>query len=98
MGKSGLRLLPAAFVFLLLLVAGCGAVSSGSGTSALVISAQQASIDTTLTDKLTARLASGSPANVTWSIVAGQNDAGLGQGTISANGLYIPPTVLAQDQ
>jgi len=98
MGKSGLRLLPAAAVFLLLLVAGCGAVSSGSGTSALLISGQQASIDTTLTDRLTAKLASGGPANVTWSIVAGQNDPGLGQGTISANGVYLPPTVLSQDQ
>jgi hypothetical protein len=98
MGKSGLNLLPAASVSLLLLVAGCGAVSSGSGTSALLISAQQASIDTTLTDKLTARLASGGPANVTWSVVAGQNDASLGQGTINANGLYIPPTLLSQDQ
>jgi hypothetical protein len=98
MGKSGLR--AAASVFLLLLAAGCGAVSSSSsaGTSTLLISAQQASIDTTLTDKLTAKLASGSPANVTWSIVAGQNDAGLGQGTISANGVYLPPPLLSQDQ
>jgi hypothetical protein len=98
MGKSGLKLLPAASVFSLLLAAGCGAVSSGSGTSALLISAQQTGIDTTLQDRLTAKLASGGPANVTWSIVAGQNDPALGQGTIGANGVYLPPTLLSQDQ
>ncbi len=33
-----------------------------------------------------------------WSIAAGQNNTGLGQGTISANGAYTPPPLLSRDQ
>ena len=90
MRKSGLTSLSvAATPFLLLLVAGCGAVSCPCGhraPGALVISAEKATIDTTPTDQLSARLASGASARVKWTIAGGQNDASLGQGTISANG------------
>jgi hypothetical protein len=93
-------ILSVAAPFLLLLLAGCGAVNatSGSGQGAMLIAAEKATLDTTTTDQLSARLASGAPANVTWSIVAGQNDASLGQGTISANGRYTPPQLLSRDQ
>jgi hypothetical protein len=93
-------ILSVAAPFLLLLLAGCGAVNatSGSGQGAMLIAAEKATLDTTTTDQLSARLASGVPANVTWSIVAGQNDATLGQGTISANGRYTPPQLLSRDQ
>src|ERR1700755_105669 len=80
MTKSAPRLLPLAAPFLLLLAAGCGAVGASPG--GLVIGAEKAAIDTTHTDQFTARLASGAPANVKWTIAGGQNDPSLGQGTI----------------
>ena len=100
MRQPGLTLLSIATPLLLLLVAGCGAVNAPAGSSpgALVISAEKATIDTTTTNQLSARLASGVSANVHWAIVAGQNDASLGQGTVSANGLYTPPPLLSRDQ
>jgi hypothetical protein len=100
MRKPGLKLLSIATPLLLLLVAGCGAVSAPAGSSpgALAISAEKATIDTTTNNQLSARLASGASANVHWAIVAGQNNASLGQGTISANGLYTPPPLLSRDQ
>jgi len=96
MPKSSLDLLPLAAPLLLLLVAGCGAVGASPG--GLVINADKATLDTTTTDQLSARLASGASATVKWTIAAGQNDASLGQGTISANGTYTPPPVLSRDQ
>jgi hypothetical protein len=96
MAKSALGLLPLAAPLLLLLAAGCGAVSASPG--GLVISAEKATLDTTHTDQFTARLASGATASVKWTIAAGQNDASLGQGTISANGAYTPPPLLSRDQ
>jgi hypothetical protein len=96
MTKSAPRLLPLAAPLLLLLAAGCGAVGARPG--GLVIGAEKASLDTTHTDQFTARLASGAPATVTWTIAGGQNDAVLGQGTISANGAYTPPPLLSRDQ
>ena len=100
MRKPGLTLLSVATPLLLLLVAGCGAVTAPAGSSpgGLVISAEKAAIDTTTTNQLSARMASGASASVTWAIVGGQNDASLGQGTISANGLYTPPPLLSRDQ
>jgi hypothetical protein len=96
MAKSALGLLPLAAPFLLLLAAGCGAVGASPG--GLVINAEKATLDTTTTDQFTARLASGAPASVKWTIAAGQNDASLGQGTINANGTYTPPPLLSRDQ
>src|ERR1700733_8960160 len=96
MAKSALGLLPLAAPFLLLLAAGCGAVGASPGS--LVINAERATLDTTHTDQFTARLASGAPASVKWTIPAGQNEASLGQGTISANGAYTPPPLLSRDQ
>jgi hypothetical protein len=100
MRKPGLTLLSVATPLLLLLVAGCGAVNAPAGSSpgALVISAEKPAIDTTTTNQLSARMASGASASVTWAIVGGQNAASLGQGTISTNGLYTPPPLLSQDQ
>jgi hypothetical protein len=100
MRKPGLKFLSAATPLLLLLVAGCGAVSApaGSNPGALVISAEKTTIDTAGTNQLSARSASGASASVTWSIVGGQNDASFGQGTISASGAYTPPPLLSRDQ
>ena len=96
MAKSALSLLPLTAPLLLLLAAGCGAVGASPG--GLVISAEKATLDTTRTDQLTARLGSGAPVSVKWTIAAGQNDASLGQGTITANGAYAPPPLLSRDQ
>jgi hypothetical protein len=96
MAKSALGLLPLAAPFLLLLAAGCGAIAASPG--GLVINAEKAALDTTHTDQFTARLPSGAPASVKWTIATGQNDASLGQGTISANGTYTPPPLLSRDQ
>jgi hypothetical protein len=100
MKNSHVGLLSAAAPLLLLLVAGCGAMNSpvGAATGELVVSAEKPTIDTTSTDQLTAKLTSGAAANVKWSIAGGQNDVGLGQGNISANGTYTPPALLARDQ
>jgi hypothetical protein len=100
MRTSRLKLLPLGPLFLLLLVAGCGAVSanSGAGSGPIHISAQKSTIDTTTTDQLNARLASGGSASVNWTVAGGQNDASFGQGAISANGTYTPPPLLSRDQ
>src|SRR3984957_16149083 len=100
MRKSRVQLLLLAAPFSLLLLAGCGAVSSaaGSGAGALVINAERAAIDTATTDQLTARIGSGGSASVKWTVASGQNAAPLGQGTISATGLYTPPSLLSRDQ
>jgi hypothetical protein len=98
-GKTALKLFLAT-PFLFLLIAGCGAMNSlgGSAPDGLVISAEKATIDTTTTEQLNARLSSGASASVKWTIAAGQNDSSLGQGTISASGAYTPPTLLSRDQ
>jgi hypothetical protein len=100
MRKPGLTLLSVATPLLLLLVAGCGAVTAPAGSSSggLVINAEKAAVDTTTTNQLSARMASGASASVTWAIAGGQNAASLGQGTISSNGLYTPPPLLSRDQ
>jgi hypothetical protein len=97
MRKSGLAvLLPS----LLALLAGCGAMNAPLGAmgSGLALNAEKPSLDTTTTDPLTARLSSGAPATVKWAITGGQNDPALGQGSISANGVYTPPPLLSRDQ
>jgi hypothetical protein len=100
MARDSQRILSVVAPFLLLLAAGCGAVNANSsaGQAALLITAEKATLDTTTTDQLSARLSSGVAANVTWSIVAGQNDPSLGQGTINAAGRYTPPQLLSRDQ
>src|ERR1700733_8144515 len=101
MRKSGIKLLLLAAPFSLPFLGGCGAVSSAAGSGGpggLVISAEKAAVDTATTDQLTARMGSGGPASVKWTVASGQNDAPLGQGTVSASGLYTPPPLLSRDQ
>ncbi len=84
---------------LLLLAAGCGAIQAPPAVNAntLAISAAAATLDTTTTDQLSARFGSGSPATVQWSIAGGQNAPSLGQGAVSASGVYTPPALLSRD-
>ena len=63
-----------------------------------MVSAAKPAIDTTTSDQLTARSASGTPATVKWTLAGGTNDPGLGQGAISQAGLYTPPALLSRDQ
>jgi hypothetical protein len=100
MRKTNLKLLFAATPFLLLWVAGCGAISSPVAASpgGLAIYAEKSALDTTTTDQLTARSTSGAGTSVAWTVAGGQNDTALGQGTINASGVYTPPPVLSRDQ
>src|ERR1700761_4476049 len=97
MRKPVLQLLAPA---LSLLVAGCGAVSSATSSTpgALAVTAAKSAIDTTNTDQLSARFFSGETASVKWSIASGENDPSLGQGSISAAGVYSPPALLSRDR
>ena len=93
-GGSFLPLLPVT-----LLLAGCGSIGSTGhvNTTGLVLRAARTSTDTGTTNQLSAMFASGTPAGVIWSIVDGQNDPSIGQGSIDANGLYTPPPLLSRD-
>ena len=99
MRNFSLRLLLSVAPITLLLASGCGAVSSASSRAqALVIRSDKDILDTTHTDQLTATFASGASAAVKWKISRGQNEAALGQGTITAAGKYAPPPLLSQDR
>jgi hypothetical protein len=99
MRKPGPALLSSLLPAALLILSGCGAVDLSRATgSGLVIEADRSALDTTVTDQLRARLSSGAPAAVKWSIAGGQNDRSLGQGSISQAGVYSPPSLLSRDQ
>ncbi len=92
--SSALLLIP-----LSLLLAGCGGMGSNErlSTNELVLRAARSTIDTGTTDQFSATLPNGAAANVNWSIVDGQNDPSIGQGSINASGLYTPPPLLSRD-
>lgn len=87
--------LPALFVFL----AGCGVGQFGtaSANGVFSVSASQAATTSNGQIQFSARLGSGDPASVTWSISGGDNASTLGEGHIDAAGLYSPPSALSQD-
>ncbi len=85
-----------------LLVAGCGGrVSAFSGAASdekPLIQAAASRIDTAATTQFRATLPDGEPAragSVEWSVSGG--DPTAGPGTISASGLYTPPSYLTED-
>jgi hypothetical protein len=94
----------------LLVVAGCagGSVSAGPSNATFSVAPGTTSIDTNCTgcngtnaqgaaaEQFTATLAGGGAATVTWSVSGG--DANSGPGTITAAGLYIPPSYLTADR
>jgi hypothetical protein len=96
--------LPVVFV-----LAGCGAggVTASPSNSAFSIAPGTAVFDTSCTgcnaaatsgaaaERFTATLASGGAAQVVWSVSGG--DSNSGPGTISASGLYTPPSYLTGD-
>jgi hypothetical protein len=84
-----------------LLIAGCAGGLSGyvsnpaNGAFSLVSSAHQ--ITTNGQVQLKAVTASGAAAAVKWTLVQGENDSAIGQGSVDASGLYIPPASLSRD-
>ncbi|WP_263356917.1 S1 family peptidase [Acidicapsa ligni] len=85
----------------ILAVAGCGGHVSASGTdiagaTRVSIHAATTQVDTSRTTQYSATLSTGEPAKVEWSVTGGDPTAGAG--SISANGLYTPPSYLTQDE
>lgn len=81
-----------------ILIAGCGGrVSAFSPTAqaSLSVHAAVTHLDTNKTTKLTASLDNGDPAQVDWTLSGG--DPRAGAGTISAEGVYTPPSYLTRD-
>jgi hypothetical protein len=82
-------------------VAGCGgrvtatSVNASTAATSLSIHATSDQIDTNRTSRLTATLANGEPAKVTWSLSGGDPNAGAG--SISRDGVYTPPSYLTKD-
>jgi hypothetical protein len=54
-------------------------------------------LDTNGQIQLKAVTAAGATAAVKWSVIRGENDPALGQGTIDARGIYTPPASLSRD-
>jgi len=81
-----------------MVVAGCGGRVSASGVTAessISIHAATTHLDTGKTTRLTASLDNGEPAQVEWTLSGG--DPRAGAGSISADGVYTPPSYLTRD-
>jgi hypothetical protein len=81
-----------------ILIAGCGGRVSAIGDAAasgLTIHAAVTHLDTNRKTRLTATTADGELAEVKWSISGG--DPAAGAGSISADGVYTPPSFLTRD-
>ena len=83
---------------LLVLVTGCGVGQFGatSASGAFTITAPSSSVSSNGQIRFGARTASGGPADVVWSVTGGENAPSLGEGRISAAGVYTPPSALSQ--
>jgi hypothetical protein len=85
----------------LLAVAGCaGSMSayvSNPANAAFSLAASSHTVTTNGQIQLKAVTASGSAAAVKWTVVRGENDRAIGQGTIDTHGLYTPPASLTRD-
>lgn len=82
---------------MVIVVAGCGGRVSASdvaGAIGLSIHASSERIDTNGTTRYSATLANGEAARVTWSVSGG--DPSSGAGSISAEGIYTPPSYLTE--
>jgi hypothetical protein len=86
---------------MLLAVAGCGGVAAKyvpSPVNAIFsVTPSARTITTNGQVEMKAVTAAGGAAAVRWSVAGGENDNGLGQGAIDANGIYTPPAALTQD-
>jgi hypothetical protein len=84
---------------LLLLLAGCGVgqYDSASTQGAFSIAASSSAINSNHQIQFSALASSGDAVPVVWSVAGGDNASSLGEGHISATGLYTPPAALSQD-
>ena len=101
------RMLAAAAVPVLVLLAGCGGSVSGGGSGGtLSVSPGTATIDTNCTgcnatsnsgvyEQFTATFSGGGSASVTWTVSGG--DSYYGPGSITSAGQYSPPFALVAD-
>lgn len=83
--------------FVILIVAGCGSVNGIGGepsSGGLSILPGTATISTNASLQFSVSSSSGNPGTVQWSVFGG--DSG-GPGSISANGLYFPPSSLSHN-
>jgi hypothetical protein len=108
--KLPLRLASILLAPALLVVTGCGigAVTAAPSNASFSIAPGAGAIDTNCTgcnatnakgtsvEKFTATLPNGDPAPVTWSLSGG--DSNSGRGSITASGLYTPPSYLTGDR
>src|SRR5271163_784272 len=85
----------------LLAMAGCAGGAShyvaSTGNSIFSLQPSTRSISTNGQVQIKAVSASGGTAAVKWSVLGGENDSSLGQGTIDSDGNYSPPAALTQD-
>ncbi|MFZ0662782.1 MAG: hypothetical protein WAM66_08830 [Acidobacteriaceae bacterium] len=84
---------------LLVLLAGCGVGQFDTASANGVFSVATTSAATTSNGQVqfSARLPSGEPAPVAWSVSGGDNASSLGEGHVDATGLFTPPSALSQD-
>jgi hypothetical protein len=84
-----------------LFIAGCGNPIAKylpkSLNTVFAVASSTQTVNTNGQVQLKAVLTAGGPAAVKWSIVGGENDAAIGQGTIDAHGVYTPPASLTSD-
>jgi hypothetical protein len=83
---------------LLIFAAGCGSqFTKVNAGSVLAIITGAASVTSNGQVKLSAVLASGETAAVSWSIESGDNASSLGEGRIDSSGIYTPPGALSRN-
>ena len=88
------------FLPALLLMAGCSGMAgyvSNPANGAFSVTASAPAVTTSGQVQLQAKTPVGTPAAVTWSVVRGENDSAIGQGSIDSRGIYTPPASLTRD-
>lgn len=83
----------------LLALAGCGGLGYSPGVSqaGFFITSTASDMSTNQQVSLSALALSGEPAPVRWSVESGDNAETLGEGRISAKGIYTPPNALSRN-
>jgi hypothetical protein len=86
-------------MFCLLAAAGCGGVGYSPGVSqaGFFLTSTASDMSTNQQVSLDALSQHGEPAPVRWSVESGDNAESLGEGRISAKGIYTPPNALSRN-
>jgi len=84
---------------LLVFIAGCGVgqYDSVNASGGFSIAASASTVSSNEQVQFSAQFPSGDTVPVVWSVAGGDNASSLGEGHISATGLYTPPSALSQD-